>query len=152
MSKPMYIVMGKPMAQKSESLNGRGRHRWEKSQITDLIFWRLIHHICRNHLNKYDGMSGKVAKMAFFIKIWCQNLKKSRKMYENESFIKLFSTYHFCSSKFRWHGIWEIYNKKIREKTFLGTPPTPKNCFLAFRQAVHLRHLHRPYCHIGQVN
>ena len=27
MGKPMDIVMGKPMAQKSESFNGGGRHR-----------------------------------------------------------------------------------------------------------------------------
>ena len=72
MGKPMDIVMGKPMAQNSESFNGGGRHRWKSSQISSLIFWRFIHHIWWIQLNKYAGVKRKVAKLTFYTKIWCQ--------------------------------------------------------------------------------
>ena len=45
MGKPMVGVMGKPMAQKSESFNGGGRDHRKISRIIDLIFWSFIHHI-----------------------------------------------------------------------------------------------------------
>ena len=38
MGKPMVGVMGKPMAQKSESFNGGGRDQQKSSGIIDLIF------------------------------------------------------------------------------------------------------------------
>ena len=99
MGKPMDIVMGKPMARKSESFNGGGRHRWKKSQISSLIFWTFIHNIWWIQLNKYAGVKRKVVKLTFYTKIWCQKWKK----------LKL----SFISFQFKWDSHFVQLNSVI---------------------------------------
>ena len=126
----MYIVMGKPMAQKSESFNGGGQHRWERSQITDLIFWRLIHHICWIHLDKYSGMSGKVAKMAFFLsKSGVKNWKNVNISFKMKVLLNFFQLINFVQANSVDRGYGWSTKKKSDRQLSLGPRPPLKTVF-----------------------